>query len=124
MEEAAKAAEASGVTDALLMGVDMAKDGGLMKDMLGLHAESAPSGKLSSKQRTAKQKAKLQRGLLRDAQQSAQAMAKINAAARAQTPVALTAPRACGDPPTCGRCRPDHTRPPVRCAPSVCPSAD
>lgn len=83
------------------MGLDMAKDGGLMKDMLGL-GDSGPSGKLSSTERTAKQKAKLQRGLLREATQSAQAMAKTNAAARAQwaqSPVALTAPRACRTPP-------------------------
>lgn len=101
LEEAAKAAEAAGVTDAVMMGIDMACHGNLMKNILGL-GESAPTGKLSSTQRTAKQKAKLQRGLLREATQSAQTMNKINAAARAQLrPGSLTAPRACAELPAC-----------------------
>jgi len=99
LEEAAKAAEAAGVTNAVMMGLDMARDGNLMEDMLGLNSGSTPSGKLSSKQRTAKQKSKLQKSLRRDATQSAQAMAKINAAARQQTRVLLTAPRACSTLP-------------------------
>ena len=100
IEEAAKAAEAAGVTNAVMMGVDMARDHSLMEDMLGLSSD-APTGKLSSTQRTAKQKSKLQKNLLRDATQSAQAMAKINAAARKQTRVLLTAPRECITLPIC-----------------------
>ena len=99
LEEAAKAAEAAGATDSVMMGIDMASQGNLMKDILGL-GESGPTGKLSSTERTAKQKAKLQRGLLREATQSAQTMNKINAAARAKLrPGSLTAPRACGELP-------------------------
>lgn len=102
LEEAAKAAEAAGATDSVMMGIDMASQGNLMKDILGL-GESGPTGKLSSTERTAKQKAKLQRGLLREATQSAQTMNKINAAARAKLrPGSLTAPRACGELP-CAR---------------------
>ena len=104
VEEAAKAAEAAGVKNAVMMGLDMATDEKLLEDMLGLQSGSAPSGKLSAKQRTAKQKAKLQRGLLREATGTAQEMQKINAAARAQMrPPTLTAPRAYSAPPACTR---------------------
>ena len=69
-----------------LVGVDIRSGGGkAMEAILGL--DDAPSGsKLSSTQRAAKQKAKLQRGMVREASAAADAMMAINAVARKQAP--------------------------------------
>ena len=90
---AAAKERAKGNTNTAMVGVDMTRDGKAIEKYLGLD-EPAPAGKLSSTQRTAKQKKKMQRGLLREATASAVTMQQLGAVARNQKPIALTAPGA------------------------------